>query len=56
MTTQEEFFEHLIDYIDVAIDAKRDDSGDFSIEMEKSAKKDLKESLSKFAAELFQIH
>jgi hypothetical protein len=55
MTTQEEFFENLINYIDAAIDAKRD-SGDYSIEREKSAKKDLKESLSKFATELFHGH
>jgi hypothetical protein len=53
MTTQEQFFESLIEYIDAAIDAKRDDSGYFSIEREKSAKKELKESLSKFAETLF---
>jgi hypothetical protein len=46
-------FESLIEYIDAAIDAKRDDSGYFSIEREKSAKKELKESLSKFAETLF---
>jgi hypothetical protein len=53
MTTQEKFFESLIEYIDAAIDAKRDDTGEFSIEREKNAKKELKESLSKFAETLF---
>jgi hypothetical protein len=55
MTTQEQFFDCLIEYIDAAIDAKSDDSGYFSIEREKSAKKELKESFLKFTETLFRV-
>ena len=58
MTTQEEFFESLIEYIDAAINEKVGNSyyPEYDAEHKEWAKKDLKESLSKFATELFHIH
>jgi hypothetical protein len=58
MTTQEEFFESLINYIDAAIDEKVGSSyyPEYNVEKKEWTKKELKESLSKFAAELFHGH
>ena len=54
MTTQEEFFESLIEYIDAAIDVYEDRNySEYNAERKKWCKKDLKESLSKFAETLF---
>jgi hypothetical protein len=55
MTTQEEFFDSLIEYIDAAINEKVDCSyyKEYDVEHKEWAKKDLKESLSKFAETLF---
>ena len=58
MTTQEEFFDCLIEYIDASINEKVGSSyySEYDVEHKEWAKKDLKESLSKFAAELFYGH
>jgi hypothetical protein len=54
MTTQEEFFDCLIDYIDAAIDEKVGSSyyPEHDIAKKEWTKKDLKESLLKFSTEL----
>jgi hypothetical protein len=55
MTTQEEFFESLIEYIDAAIDEKVGSSyyPEYNVEKKEWRKQELKESLSKFAETLF---
>lgn len=55
MNIQEEFFEILIEYIDAAIDEKVGSSyyPEHDVEKKEWTKKDLKESLSKFAETLF---
>ena len=55
MTTQEEFFDSLIEYIDAAINEKVGSSyyPEHDVEKKEWCKKDLKESLSKFAETLF---
>lgn len=57
MTTQDEFFESLIEYIDAAIDVYEDGNySEYNAKRKKRCKEDLKESLSKFATELFHGH
>lgn len=58
MTTQEEFFESLIEYIDAAIVEKVGSSyyPEYDVVRKEWSKRDLKESLSKFAAGLFHGH
>ena len=54
MTTQEEFFDCLIEYIDAAINEKVGCSyyPEHDVEKKEWCKRDLKESLSKFAETL----
>lgn len=55
MTTQEEFFESLIEYIDAAINAKVGSNyyPEYDVERKEWTKRELKESLSKFSETLF---
>jgi hypothetical protein len=56
MNTEEEFFESLIEYIDAAIDAKQKDNDIYLGARLIDLKQQLKDSLSKLAAELFHGH